>query len=41
MPAYNAEKTIEEAVTSVISQTEKDWELIVIDDASIDNTAEI
>ena len=41
MPAYNAEKTIEEAVTSVISQTEKDWELIVIDDGSIDNTAEI
>lgn len=41
MPAYNAEKTIKEAVSSVISQTEKDWELIVVDDGSIDNTAEI
>ncbi|MBE6761265.1 MAG: glycosyltransferase family 2 protein [Ruminococcaceae bacterium] len=41
MPAYNAEKTIGEAVKSVIAQTVTDWELIVIDDGSTDNTATI
>lgn len=41
MPAYNAEKTISEAVKSVLSQTVKTWELIVIDDGSTDKTATI
>lgn len=41
MPAYNAEKTVREAVNSVIAQTVKDWELIVIDDGSTDNTVAI
>ena len=41
MPAYNAEKYIEEAVRSVIAQTYEDWELIVIDDGSKDNTVRI
>lgn len=41
MPAYNAERYITEAIQSVIAQTFTDWELIVIDDASQDNTAEI
>jgi len=41
MPAYNAEGTIEEAIESVISQSYKDWELIVVDDASTDQTATI
>ena len=41
MPAYNAEKTIRQAVNSVIAQTVKDWELIVIDDGSTDNTVAI
>ena len=41
MPAYNAERYIEEAITSVINQTYTNWELIVIDDGSKDNTAEI
>ncbi len=41
MPAYNAEKTIRSAVGSVIAQTVQDWELIVIDDGSKDNTASI
>jgi teichuronic acid biosynthesis glycosyltransferase TuaG len=41
MPAYNAGETIRSAVQSVISQTEKDWELIVIDDGSADDTADI
>jgi teichuronic acid biosynthesis glycosyltransferase TuaG len=41
MPAYNAEKYIAEAIESVIQQTHADWELIVIDDGSTDNTAVI
>ncbi|MCL1989155.1 MAG: glycosyltransferase [Firmicutes bacterium] len=38
MAAYNAEKTIAESVNSVISQTFEDWELIIADDKSSDNT---
>ena len=41
MPAYNAERFIEEAIRSVMSQTVSDWELIVIDDCSTDNTFQI
>lgn len=41
MPAYNAEKFIEEAVRSVMAQTYENWELIIIDDCSKDRTAEI
>lgn len=38
MAAYNVEKYIDAAINSVISQTFKDWELIIIDDASSDKT---
>lgn len=41
MPAYNAEKTIASAIQSVISQTYKSWELLVVDDASADATGQI
>lgn len=38
MPAYNAEKYIDEAIGSVVNQTLTNWELIVIDDCSSDLT---
>lgn len=41
MAAYNAEKTINAAVRSVIKQTYQYWELIVINDCSTDSTSEI
>ncbi len=41
MAAFNAEKTIDHAIQSVLKQTYEDWELIVIDDCSSDNTSDI
>ena len=41
MPCFNGAKTIEASVTSVQSQTFEDWELLIIDDGSTDNSREI
>lgn len=41
MPAYNAEKTISKAISSIVKQDYKNIELIVVNDGSKDNTAEI
>ena len=38
MPCFNSEKTISLSILSVINQTYKEWELIVVDDFSTDNT---
>ncbi|NPA34056.1 MAG: glycosyltransferase family 2 protein [Chlorobi bacterium] len=41
IPAYNAEKFLSEAVASVVLQTFKDWECIIVNDASTDGTLNI
>lgn len=41
MPAYNAEKYIAEAIESVIKQTYSNWELLITDDGSTDETFNI
>jgi teichuronic acid biosynthesis glycosyltransferase TuaG len=40
MPARNAERFIETAIRSVIDQSHARWELVVVDDASTDGTAD-
>lgn len=39
MPAHNAAPYIREAVDSILAQTCRDWELLVVDDGSTDDTA--
>ena len=41
VPVYNAEKYIERCVTSLINQTKKEIEIILINDGSSDNTEEV
>lgn len=40
-PSYNTAKFIEETINSVLCQTYTDWELIIVDDCSKDNTDEV
>ena len=41
VPVYNAEKSICRCIESVLTQTMKNWELLLINDGSIDNSKEI
>jgi glycosyltransferase involved in cell wall biosynthesis len=41
LPTYNRAEMIQNAINSVLKQTYKDWELIIIDDGSTDNTKNI
>jgi len=41
LPTYNRANLVGRAISSVIAQTFKDWELLVIDDGSTDETVEV
>ncbi|MCQ2554131.1 MAG: glycosyltransferase family 2 protein [Clostridia bacterium] len=41
MPSWNTEKFIGETIDSVMAQTYRNWELIIVDDCSTDNTDRI
>jgi len=41
MPCYNSQKFIEDAIRSVLLQSYKNWELIIVDDCSNDNSMQI
>lgn len=41
MPSYNTASFIEETIQSVLNQTYTNWELIIVDDCSTDNTNEV
>lgn len=41
MPSYNSAKYISEAIESVIAQTYTNWELLITDDCSTDNSRDI
>jgi len=40
-PSYNSSKFISETINSVLAQTYKNWEMIVVDDCSTDNSRDI
>ncbi len=41
MPSYNTGRFIKETIESVLAQTYPNWELIIVDDCSTDNTDEV
>ena len=41
MPSYNTADYIVESIQSVLEQSYTDWELIVVDDCSTDNTDDV
>lgn len=41
VPVYNSEQEIKDCLDSLVEQTEKDLEIIVIDDKSTDHSLEI
>lgn len=41
LPVYNGEKYIEQSINSILNQTEKRWELIIVNDCSNDRTKAI
>ena len=41
MGVYNCEKTLDRCIDSILKQTYKNWELIMCDDCSKDNTLKL
>ena len=41
MPSYNTGDFISQSIESVLKQTYKNWELLIVDDCSTDNTFQV
>ena len=41
LPAFNSERTLRAAIASIVTQTHREWELLVMDDGSSDRTVAI
>ena len=41
LPTYNGERWLAQSIQSVIDQSEQNWELIIVNDASLDDTLKI
>ncbi len=41
MPTYNSSRFVAESIEAIIAQTYKNWELLITDDCSTDNTVEV
>jgi glycosyltransferase involved in cell wall biosynthesis len=41
LPVYNGAETLAAAINSILMQTFEDWELIIVDDGSLDNSVEV
>lgn len=41
LPVYNGERYLRESIDSVLNQTYRNWELIIVDDCSTDSSAKI
>ena len=41
MPVYNAEKFLKDSIGSILKQTYSDFELLILDDGSTDNSLKI
>lgn len=41
MPSYNTEKFVDKTIKSVLSQTYENWELLIVDDCSTDNSIQV
>ena len=41
IPTYNRAHLLPRAIDSIIAQTMKDWEIVLVDDGSTDETADL
>ena len=41
MPVHNSERYVKDAISSILNQTYSNWELIIVDDASVDSSLHI